>query len=312
MKRLIRKAEPITIYHGTNLLSLDEILQTGIAAGMIENSTWTNTNSAQTFYTTTMDRAKYYGSVKYYRFGRRMNDVIVVMEIDFDTDYLEPDKDDVPNATTWQESDEARKQVAFSGSVVANQIQKLYFYEGMNDDLILECTTSEYLSDPEAIKEKIYNNNKEKRGEIDSKKAEEIADEMSYMGEKIYKCHTILQRYNENDTVETLQPKLDREYRVIYQIIEKINRLIAEYNEETNEPIPFVTVEEKMEKPLHGFESELNTLFIDWNGFEACTTIHFPLNSSTYIGDSFKKYIKQKQYSKTAKKRLTKTKKSIK
>jgi len=294
LKRLIRKSEPITLYHGTNLLSLDEILQTGIAAGIGEESAWTSTNKTQTFFTTDIELAQFYGYNKYKSYGLKIKDCVVVMEIDFDTDYLEPDKDDVPYATTWEESNGESNQVATNGSVMANQIKKLYFCD-TSYNVIEQCTTSQYLSDPESIKNKIYSNNKKSFGEINNKAAEEIIDEMRYMGEKINKCVTIIGLRKQQDTAETIQPKLDKEYHVIYQVIEKINALIKKYNEDKSDSISLITVKEKMTKPNNSFNEELRTLFIYWNECVVCTNKNEEYNQYEQISNSFEEYIKKKQ-----------------
>jgi hypothetical protein len=317
MKRLIRKAKPITIYHGTNLLSLDKILQTGIAAGLIEDSPFYMTSKNQSFFGTNINTSIDYGQIKYTNDGSRMKDAIVVLEITFDTDYLEPDNDDAPFAKTWEESG---NQVAVDGSIRAEQINYLYFYNNQRE-LIIDCTKDDYLSNTEEIKNKVYKshikNESEKMVEF-IPVLDKILETVKQISMQIDRCKEILDlfdniSYKPNEEIES---KLIIRHDLIFSLIKEANESISEYNNQGNQ-LPFIAIKKQKHTRQKKYEDKLQGLVIMWFDKKISTWESSKFHNESELINDFTSYLKEQQtkqqQNKIAnKKRLTTMKESIK
>lgn len=144
MKRLIKKAQSIELYHGTNLLNVDSILSTGFKAGS-EGKVWNNTNVNQTFFDVDADHVmEWYCINAVEKAGDRPDDAWAIFKVGLDTNILVPDLDDNPDAKTWEESVDRNGQVAVNGSVPASVIKEIILIDPDEEYEIFRGTPADY------------------------------------------------------------------------------------------------------------------------------------------------------------------------
>lgn len=255
MKRLIRKAEPITVYHGTNLLSLDKILQSGIAAGILEGYPWGDTTKTETFFTTRKISSNKYAWQKVESQGDRKDDCAVILTVDLDTDYLKPDNDDFPEVESLEESIELG-QVAAPFSVLANQITEITFIVPESGQI--ECTKQEYLTNKEEYIKQIFGENNI-QDEVDYvlysiKKMNYYYDQIA---KKVHNVTVGMDRLyvSRSSQYPVIEQSIDEKIKEVEQAIqffvpkiisevEQVNEMINKINQEHKTHIPFFTYEE--------------------------------------------------------------------
>lgn len=128
MKRLKRIAASKKLYHGTSLSALKQIAADG---GIVPNKGGGagvshldgQSGGGRVFLGTDLETGELYAG-----YAAEVGDVPVVLELTLNEDVLLPDNDDMPDATTWQETAESLKQVTVEGKINTGDITKVYFY----------------------------------------------------------------------------------------------------------------------------------------------------------------------------------------
>lgn len=148
MKRLVRKAANITLYHATSMDSLFAIIESGeLRPQEVQASDWTNPENVDKYFDGDMDEynrqmnnyvgytffADNEGTAKGY--GSRaagksnINNFYAIIIAELDEEILMPDLNDAPSATTWQESARESGQVSVLGSIPISQMTGLIIVE---------------------------------------------------------------------------------------------------------------------------------------------------------------------------------------
>lgn len=128
MKRLIKKAFEIKLYHGTNLENLRSITDSGMMfpqeAGGAGNS-WGDDSKFEgyTFFATTLDKAWAYANMSVIS----DEDVPVVLQLSLPENSLLPDDNDCPECKDWNESSNKVKQVKVLGQIASDYFEKVHF-----------------------------------------------------------------------------------------------------------------------------------------------------------------------------------------
>lgn len=164
MKRLRKLASMKTLYHGTNLTALKQIIADGgIIPNKGEHGSGVSGLDGQSgeglvFLATTLEQGEFYAG----HAGNFDGEIPIVLELTQNENVLLPDNDDMPKATTWQESADALDQVTVAGKINISSIKNFYVYtthlNGTNYDMVrvAEGPFSEWEKIVEENKDKIY------------------------------------------------------------------------------------------------------------------------------------------------------------
>lgn len=230
MKRLIRKAEAINLYHGTNLNNLDNILSEGLKANENEGDDF-----SKTFFTNDKEKALSYAHTAWEMNGSRLNDCLVILEFALDTDILEPDPDCF-NCKNWKDSLNSIGSVSVNGSVLANRIIHIDIYSS-NRELLFSGSLSEY--NKEEVLEQLNQTDNSKTQENILDQFSSLINQFDYIKDYYFQIIDTINQVNNG--------QLDSEegYIVISGIVDeltdeisKVEELVDEYNYDFDISLP--------------------------------------------------------------------------
>lgn len=234
MKRLVKKAEAINLYHGTALANLDNILSSGIKA----NSNESTEDHNKTFFTNNKDKALHYANIAWSENGQRLNDYCVVLELALDTDILEPDPDCF-NCNNWKDSLDSIGSVSINGSVLSSAITKIEIYSPSNDELLFSGSVADYSNNKDNILKELSKFNKKELEEGILKQFDTLWIKFDYIKDYFAEIKQIIENVNNGTidseegyvTINGINSEIEKEIREIDNLIDEYN-----YNYSLNIP----------------------------------------------------------------------------
>lgn len=144
MKRLLKKASTVELFHATSMESFESILQSGeIRPQEILNSDWANESyidrffngdkeeyerrmnayTGYTFFATDQYSSQFYGTRAADK--AEFSDIYAILVFDVPEDIVLPDWSDMPEAETWQDSAREYGQVSVLGPVGTDKLKEI-------------------------------------------------------------------------------------------------------------------------------------------------------------------------------------------
>lgn len=139
MRYLRKRAAMMSLYHGTTLTSLMNIVNVGLQpdAQSIWNERQDKTSLENgVFLTDNEETATFYAREKWLREGASLNNYLIILTVAVSSDRLQPDNDD-PSITyaTWEESLAEIYQVYVEGAIVPSDIHDILFFANDGTEL---------------------------------------------------------------------------------------------------------------------------------------------------------------------------------
>lgn len=148
MRRLVKKAFGLTLYHGTNFDSFKQIMETGMIIPQ-ENKSTLNGYKIPDRLMEKYDGFSYFTDSKEVAIDYAMgnsSDYNVVIEVDLSEDALLPDDIDTFDAKDWKESLQQSNQVKVPGIITSDYFKNIYFYDN-NKQLLLSTNINNWEND---------------------------------------------------------------------------------------------------------------------------------------------------------------------